>query len=1569
MPEKRPILPLRNVLSILPIGELGVPREASFLDTVGIDYFSIVVDESRGTITISTQIAFLDEVALGMPGVEDFELVIGSDQGISSFPFRLKFGNEFEFSLTELRSLIRIPPSILMPAIRPVGSTDENAWERNTESPYQVTLPPISFTLDNNLNVKFEGIPSLSLPPAYIGDTGLVFEARGIQLYLDADAIPPTGRPSGFKGLYIEEARLYLPKDFVLGDVIISLREAGVGNGGVFGTVLLNWDNRLSEEEPFVSGPATGTFLDVPFALKEISLTLDQNIPTEASLHSELLLPFFNKAVSLQISIEINGNFSFTLGAASNAANPGLVQLDIPELLEITVDSFTGEKIDDVGIFSIKGQLKPLLEGMDWPTFDIDQLSVDTEGNIEFDGGWVNIPESFTLDFNAFKIGISQFGFGTEGEKPSSRQWIGLSGELTLVEGLDLTASVEGLKFSWLQEPDARGDRNLQVSLTGVAVAFEIPNTLSFEGSVSYYKFDEPDPATGLQGDLFKGNIRLNLMAVRLEIEAELMIGKLRDADGNEFTTFFIVLGAQLPAGIPLGATGTSLYGIQGLAAIHAGPTKTESQNWYEWYLAAPERNITSIRKWMPIYDNYGFGAGVTIGTIYDDGFTINMSVMLVVLVPGPVIILEGKANLLKQRSDNKDEEGAFYLLAVLDGRAGTFMLNIDVRYTLEDVITVGAGLEAFFDFNDSENWYVYIGRKEPANKRLRAEILSLFQASAYFMIDSKSLMTGASVGLDISETFGPVAFQLIARISFDATIFWKPLQLEGALEMYAEISLKVFGVGIELYLQMLLEGKVPEPYYIHGLARMGIALFWPLPDLELQVEFTWTQPGETEPVSPFVKSCAFIHHKDNSATWPALLNQADLQATEISEWLVVPVDARPVLTFARPVHNLQRHETSGVRFPLLNLTSDEVGGKSFVYNLDQLELQEWRENIWQPIRTGINTGSENEFCISKENILNLQETVEPNEPQVQLWRYHAQDLTDRYQRENYNDHHPSCNPKSYQQWMTVDWIGVPNGTIYDHDFYYGGLHFVSDELQRGNTPRIGPRPWLYTTNTYIHFPEPVYYVVISLMDAGPSIVGYTLKDGVKTSDMIFNGSVLLYQTTTPIDAIRIEGSTVIIASIRYMSMRSVLEQIEDTNDNHEHVTRQNVNGDLLLRPATHYRLKVASSVNVNGSARNPAEDFIYFRTDEGPGIHALSDRLSPTESSVTVPYQEKTVHHFASYIERTLPLDGAMNFYYGYDMGIQFNESYVPHMFPEPLKMLITDRNGKTLEEPEGLFINGFLPLLPFGLLGWLRSKEEGGCARGNQPETPAPYLNFATTRWFKPNSLYAAELIARGSAGPQELHKVTFTTSRYATFTEHILSAYPEGTISSIRLPEVTLTGEIDLGPQRSERNTYKARLDEFRRSTGALNKFSILDGLKKSTPEITLSSRRTFDALNEIALRAFSAVGMDNRPAPEHVEIFSIPVTGTDKSILLIESPEPITWERITAEAQQGADLLQLGFIWNEDQTRAFIYHEAGHLFSQATYEVTIFFSGEANPLKGFLLKNGRIVDETINFSLIT
>ena len=57
---------------------------------------------------------------------------------------------------------------------------------------------------------------------------------------------------------------------------------------------------------------------------------------------------------------------------------------------------------------SIGGKLTPRLGGLDWPTFNIEKLSIDSDGNVRLEGGWLNLPNQYSLNFYGFQFEITK---------------------------------------------------------------------------------------------------------------------------------------------------------------------------------------------------------------------------------------------------------------------------------------------------------------------------------------------------------------------------------------------------------------------------------------------------------------------------------------------------------------------------------------------------------------------------------------------------------------------------------------------------------------------------------------------------------------------------------------------------------------------------------------------------------------------------------------------------------------------------------------------------------------------------------------------------------------------------------------------------------------------------------------------------------------------------------------------------------------------------------------------------------------------------------------------------------
>ena len=120
---------------------------------------------------------------------------------------------------------------------------------------------------------------------------------------------------------------------------------------------------------------------------------------------------------------------------------------------------------------------------------------------------------------------------------------------------------------------------------------------------------------------------------------------------------------------------------------------------------------------------------------------------------------------MLKKRT-SLGEEPAFRALAVLDFRAGTFLVGLDARYRFDGkgrLLDISGSAEVFFDFDDPSTWHVYLGERSPGDKRIRARILTLFEANTYWMLDANKIQFGSWYGYDKTWKFGPVRLTIEA--------------------------------------------------------------------------------------------------------------------------------------------------------------------------------------------------------------------------------------------------------------------------------------------------------------------------------------------------------------------------------------------------------------------------------------------------------------------------------------------------------------------------------------------------------------------------------------------------------------------------------------------------------------------------------------------------------------------------------------------------------------------------------------------------------------------------------------
>lgn len=840
------------------------------------------------------------------------------------------------------------------------------------------------------------------------------------------------------------------------------------------------------------------------------------------------------------------------------------------------------------------------------------------------------------------------------------------------------------MRITW-NEPDNAAPR---ISFEGIQVGFEVKGSIKFTGKVSFVQRKERE--------YFLGSIRLELPSINLKADATLLIGQNKELG---YSYWFIFLDVGLPAGVPLFASGAALYGLAGIVACNMEPNKEPAEDWYKWYLRNPIGVADPEKKWVDRRDSLAFGAGLTLGTIMDDGFSINAKTMLLLVFPGPIVMLEGQAAFLRKRSagtgPSKTPAGMLHALAVLDGRAGDFRLNIDAKYQLPEksgmILDINLGAEAYFNFQRSDRWHFYLGQK-PVPKRIRARIISLFQANAYFMVEPNGIQFGGWAGYDANWSWGPVALVLQAWIAGDAAVSWEPVHLSGTLWLHGAFKLTIFGFGFGISADAKVDAQTPTPYHIKVLLALKIDLPWPLPDIEAQATLEWKEPRAL-PVPNPLREIA-IGHDMVTDTWP-------LQKNAAGAGPVVPLDARPLITFSHPVADEIQIGSNAPAKP----KAETVGDYQLRYELSAVTLYEranGQSGAWRIVGRRTNLpGQRNRGNLHGAWLAapagEADAKAGPVPVKLQLWsrtpfRSHTQA---GYSWESwYEGRFPfePCGPPLDEQPECVDFDGVRPGTSFGDTFQHQSLIF---EFKRppgatGAAPRVGACPAdqrlghaLFLSSQIgsllsVKFPEPVVRVEwtgfesydpalladprnggvgirlrFQANDGGPAQIDQSLGD--LTRPIVFSR----HSAARPFDRIevKLEGAGFVgeietggvqggwlLAQVCYLSERAERETLA-ARERRRHIAqsvRHWYEGGAILAPNTHYKLEIATTAyrrkGTLGPFKPAGKSIITqapFQTQGPPGLAELAQ---PGSGGKRHADYQNPLGGLELYIRRTFP-------------------------------------------------------------------------------------------------------------------------------------------------------------------------------------------------------------------------------------------------------------------------------------------------------------------------------------------
>nr|WP_263327076.1 hypothetical protein [Neobacillus sp. Marseille-Q6967] len=1508
---------------LYPLSELLEDEDFPFLDFLpkdlldGLYYTEADLYANEDNLSFSIHLAFEKEIEIKLPGIDSLALVIGgAGEDWSSIAVKLVIGTDASLTLEDVPIAIKIDRNILE--------------DVKTKGPALLqTQGTLHLYPDWSIDFETDGL--LSLPECEIVGSGVTVSATGIAWnFMRGQTLQEAtdaGIAGEFIGLAFQEAKIKLPKDISNGPEL-AISNCCIGTGGFTGKVSASF-----ETAPEVN---VGGF-DVELHRVQILFQESQLIVGEIeALLKDIELFDTDVAVNLQLHA---GGLNVALSAVPErqtspgvAIKNGLLTLTKPDVLELELTAMALTITSGGGALQLSGTVNPLFSlpgGEKLPGFRVDALMITSKGEVTVSGGWLSLPKASRVSLGPFQMELSQFGIGKEGNE----RWIGFSGSLELVAGAPIKASFEGLKVRWTKTMPPQ----IGVELTGIGIKYKVDGVLNLEASVRYSASEQR----------FDGAGTLQLTSLNLTISCRVAIKR-----SGDFTSLFLYLLVQPPAGIPLFNTGLAIYGLDALYARNMIPNKQEQERWYNDWYRRPEIGTVDSNKWKAQKGGQAFGGGMIVGTAPDKGYSVAAKGLLIVVVPGPVIMLDARANLLKDPAALAvpTAQAMFNSLAVFDGARGTLDLAIEPHYVFPEkgeLIDVSGIAEAHYNFNDPRAWHVYIGRKE-REQRIRARILSIFEANAYLMLEPDKMEMGGFIGYDAEYSAGPASLSLQAYMEGAAEISWRPKQLIGSLHLQGLIALRVAGVGLGLSAAAIVKAQAPQPYKVEASIHVKADLPWPIPDFETKVDLLWEADGPPRLTAPL--QGAGIEHQLTSATWR-------LEDTEP----VVPLDGRISIIFDRPVQ-----DTLGVGSNAAASIDEILGEYRLRSELKDLKLEVWDASSGQWVLFASPNASRKLYGMwqsqpgdnSQGNRRLMLWVRSPFE-----WLHPLSDvaISQLDEAESFSPCEPQMETRLLDFESESDLMLEPNRPYLLQNLIFSASKMGAWilELEKMNKPfeklellprvyrrcLMIPNQWGYTTVPQnpvppgggtappkqqeplrITFPADAKAItVLALASGGWSLEGFDSKESslAKTATtQLLNqqnqgGNYLPSQLTISNKGIR----TVTINCLYGMAILAIV--VEGAPSETEiSVRRQELqqslerfkSEEIVFEAKKRYRLMVTTTISettgkslvgaqvesplggsspvIAGSSCTFTNQFL-FATEGPPGDAKLSE---------IAPGVTATLDTLEPYIREVLPSHGAPAVYRNYDIGVAFAADYVDHMFrsnsqSQQLEInLINDRNERlTLVNSMG---RGNETVLRREERLWIESLNRSTCQL-TLSESSIVKESIVKAKLsgppLEPRKRYEAHLHAnpKGAHEHSPLYQWSFVTSQYVNFKDHFSLR------TRLRKAQVQMT------------------LQQWQQL--------IIPLLKSGDPWQAVDQERELRRQAELSnfQAIFKQTGLINL-LPADLEIHAI-TSGTQTFGIMVSSPEPFDWKRCTIDILPAISIplqIQSRAIRDEDGTRAII-----------------------------------------------
>ena len=424
--------------------------------------------------------------------------------------------------------------------------------------------------------------------------------------------------------------------------------------------------------------------------------------------------------------------FQFSIVPRSNInADFLLATLTIKQASNIQINNLNGQwKANAVlhGTLSIAGTEQQKVPLISFPQLDFQDVKVMSESPYFSAGTWkLGSPQKSVAGFGVkadsirpvfrlnSKNGNPEFGLAFTLQVTLCGEKNGINGAARLGIFSTLEVGKKPMQFAFAG-----------VELDSVGVKADI-GAVKIEGSLKIYNSD------ATYGNGFRGQLKAQFAKI-IEVQATAQFGSV-----NGFQYWYVDAMAILPPpGIPLGATGTALFGFGG--GIYYNMTRDDPP--IDLYGTAPnapddgtKAGITNSGvRYIPSNGvAFGFKAMITMGTVAPQMFSADVTFEMTFLQGGGVgmIAFGGDGYFISTGIENR--KSALLLATVmikLDFVKSTFdgHFEINTSKDLEWVVKLHAWMHLYIS---PQNWHLLIGTPKNRNE---VSVLKLATFEAYFM-------------------------------------------------------------------------------------------------------------------------------------------------------------------------------------------------------------------------------------------------------------------------------------------------------------------------------------------------------------------------------------------------------------------------------------------------------------------------------------------------------------------------------------------------------------------------------------------------------------------------------------------------------------------------------------------------------------------------------------------------------------------------------------------------------------------------------------------------------------------